>query len=308
MTSPQEVIPLIKQVYFENPDLKIPERYFQNILYKLKRELPDEPILKELYFFWYVNGPQSDTITNAIEIMKYKKDVSSTTPYLVFKEGMSAQKDAVNNNIVDTMRSILNGYDSTSICRIMWHVFQKYAPFAFMHSFRVNFLTKLAMYTNSIIPQTIQDECLINPYTICDLDSLRKNIYQCIIELPSEALYEPFNRLFSTYVTSIIRLFDYTQNYDENVTFLRKAFDVGHDGIWNTFVNGVRISDEEGQEYYSSKLKEWTGEYNKSLFDLKPLVYEFKSQILEKVRYNLPCSMDETQKKILSSIIEGYYS
>jgi hypothetical protein len=308
MVSQKEVISLIKQIHFVNPNLNLKEQDVNNILYKLKKSQPELSILSELPFFWYTEGPQSDILSNAIKVMHRDGIIDTIEPYLLFADRTLPDAYPINRDFDNVLCLMLKDFNKDNFCKLTLETFQN-APYRFMYSFKIDYLWKLTFNIRERKKEPIlYDECF-NQFEHHNLDDIKDAIYRSEIDFPQEPLLDTFDELFSRFVTTSVRVFDYIQNYEEDLPLLTNVFNISLFDIWGMFAKGVRILKHEPKHYYDNMLNQWELEYYESLNNLKFKIDQLKSDVLAKTRYKrISRRQDEKQRKILASIADAYFS
>ncbi len=265
-------------------NLAVKEPLLQSILFEVKHEIPqDGSVLSNLPFYWDKDGPTSDKISSAIHQKKPESFATSLSSEIVINA-----LERVSSNVND------NGF-----CHFVQYIFQKYAPYEFMPTFKNGFLYNLRRFLNQANPYAAQADAL---------ERIRGLAVKSLIEVPRIGIFSWFNGLFSDYVTTAIRAIDYCDKRELDASLLQQVYDAG-DSIWNTFSSGARILKSCHDPYYDSNLKLWYQDFLLRLEDAESPIAYVKGQVLDIVRYDyLPCNLSARQKEVVSTVVHGYLS
>jgi len=313
MLQSEVVSHLIQQIYHSRPDLKLSKRAVHKILFKVRTALPeDDPVRKNIPFYWYNFGPYSEVVEASIDTLKANG---------ILREEETHRGNSLlmlTTNLTDTLNvleeasaiveRIVRNIDPYHIEPFVNQIYQDDAPYEFMPLYKVDFLNLFEGYLKShpvgqiTLNRYIEDA--INP----QIDRLEHLIYDCEVELVEEPLFEEFNDEFTSYVSGAGKAFDIIRKDEDNAYTITKSTFEAADGIWRTFAKGVRILDEGHDEYYDNKLEQWEGEYRSAISNMISEVNRFNRNIRESVRPTNRRNANDRSKRILSSLIEGYLS
>lgn len=292
------------------------------ILFKLKKELHDNPIGDYLPFYWYCFGPYSESVESVIKDLKDESiliefPVSEDTNLLRindrYKKGIRTQyieevfRTSPNNveDIRKRLRSIVSHVRSNNFVPTLNNIYRDYSPRPFIPLFKLDFLDRLKDYTKSLkSPQKTIDQ-----FIGLEVDRLESTLYNCEAELPSEQIFTSFNDIFSSFATDTSDIFEILR--DENpkdILYYSELLLHTTKDIWFTFAKGIRIMKDCHDPYYDGYLEDWNDEFSESLDYLYMVVDDFDIKISDKIRNKPVKNLDNVSKNILSSIINGYLS
>lgn len=305
---------LIQQIYHSRPDLKLSKRAVHKILFKVRTALPeDDPVRKNIPFYWYNYGPYSEVVEASIDTLKVKG---------ILREEETHRGNSLlmltTTNLTDTLNEleeasaiverIVRNIDPYHIESFVNQIYREDAPYEFMPLYKVDFLNlfeeylKLHPVGQTTLNRYIEDDT--NP----QIDRLENLIYDCEAELVEEPLFEEFNDEFTSYVSGAGKAFDIIRKNEDNAYTITESTCKTAVEIWYTFVKGVRILDEGHDEYYDNKLEQWEVEYRSAISNMISEVNAFNRNIRESVRPTNRRNANDRSKRILSSLIEGYLS
>ncbi len=123
-----------------------------------------------------------------------------------------------------------------------------------------------------------------------------------------ESLFEKFNDEFTAYVSGAEKALDIAREDEADAHPIVEATYASAVDLWYTCAQGVRSPDRGHDKYYNNRLRQWEREYRESLLALTPKVSAYN-------RYVRACNRQPSSRepggrstKILSSLIEGYFS
>jgi hypothetical protein len=318
MLQSEVVSHLIQQIYRTRPDLKLSKRAVHKILFKVRATLSeDDPVRKNIPFYWYNYGPYSEVVEASIDTLKSsgilrEEETHRGKSLLMLTNNLTDTVDVLENAsaIVERIVRDINPYNIEPFVN---QIYRDDAPYEFMPLYKVEYLTLFEEYLKShpVGQRTLncffEDaifEDAINP----QIDRLEHLIYDCEAELVEEPLLEGFNDEFSSYVSGAGKAFDIIRKDDDNAHTITKSTCETAVEIWYTFAKGVRILDKGHDEYYDKKLEQWEGEYRLAILKMISEVNAYNRDIRESVRPTNRRNTEERSKRILSSLIEGYLS
>ena len=307
---------LITQIFKHTHIKGVSKTAIHKILFKLKRELPENNMIKEeLPFYWYNYGPFSEVINT--KIIEFKKSgvlgehVTSTekTVCVLEREITHHREDDDFLEAVSLLRNILKTVNPYNFKPFIDEIYRHNAPSRFIPLLKLDFIEQLEKYIEQIpSPQTTLD-VFNETYgkTFNELDSLEEVLYECEGNLPSDPLFESFNTSFSSFVTTASRIFDYMKNGGDPI-FLEQLGSIATEKVWYTFTKGARMLYHDS--YYDEYVPQWKENYDKYLYFYKRDVESLNTDALRGItpeRLFTPMHT-ERSKNILSSAIDGYLS
>lgn len=313
MLQSEVVSHLIQQIYRGRPNLKLPKTAVHKLLFKVRVALPeDDPIRKNLPFYWYKYGPYSEVVESTIDTLKLTGILQEekTDKGVLLLKPTHRLTDSVNvlEDVSATVEKLVKEIDPFHIEHFVNQVYRDDAPYEFMPRYKMDYLVQFKKYLTS----HPANQCTLNRFLgdsiSPDVDRLENIIYDCEAELVEEPLFDEFNDEFTSYVSGAGKAFDMIRKDEGNAYPITKMTSETSINIWLTFAKGVRILDKGHDEYYDGKLEQWGQEYRISFLNMIPKVRAFNRNIRESGRHTIPREPDERSKRVLSSLIEGYLS
>ena len=311
---PSEVVPgLIQQIYRVRPDLKLSKTAIHKILFKVRVTLPEsDPDRKHLPFYWYNYGPYSEVVEASIEALKVggilREERTPTGKSLLVLNERPSYPSCVCEDASGIIGRIVRGFDPFRMEGFVHRIYRDYAPYEFMPRYRVDFLVAFKGYcTSRPEGQLTLNRYLDEPATP-DIDRLEDILYACEAVLVEEPLFEGFNDEFTAYVSGAGRAFDVAREDEAGAYLIVKATYASAEELWYTFARGVRIPDRGHDEYYNGRLGQWEQEYRESLLALAPKVRAYTRSVRDYARSPSSRRSGERPARVLSSLIEGYFS
>ncbi|MDD5419501.1 MAG: hypothetical protein PHV57_06605 [Methanomicrobiaceae archaeon] len=313
MLQPEVVSHLIYRIYHVRPDLKLPKTAIHKILFKARATLPEgDPVREKIPFYWYNYGPYSEVVESSIDTLKARgilaMEETSTGKYLLKLNKKPAYSAGVNEGVSAVVEQIVRGIDPYNLKPFVNRIYRHDAPYGFMPLYKIDFLAPFEEYITlrpagqSTLNRYIDDP--ISPR----IDRLENVIYECEAELIEEPLFDGFNDEFSSYVSGAGKAFDIIREDEDHAHSIAESACRTAMDIWIAFAKGVRILDRGHDKYYDRKLVQWEREYRTAFSDLVPKIRSFNRKIRESASLTTCQDIDERGKRILSSLIEGYFS
>jgi len=265
-----ELLPLISYVYSSKPESSFTTRQLLKILFKLKKQLPDNELLqKALPYYWYTHGPYSETVANSITSM-----IRSDTLNLVEADGYELPclpkapiiiKTVAEPEVYDALKSILATHDVYHPDKLISEIYRNYAPYEFVSLYKLELLTNLRQY----VSRRKFDEIL----------SLEDVLYECEAALPIEPFFEDFNNEFSLFVTYTSLLFDHARETKGINTSFYQTLKTA-ETLWARFASGLRILPKGHDEFYEDRLPRWLAMFRKDVkYKLVPKIDFYNSYV-----------------------------
>ena len=309
-----EVVPwLIQQIYQVRPDLNLSKTAIHKILFKVRATLPEnDPVRKCLPFYWYNYGPYSEVVESSIEALKgqgiLREERTQTGKSLLV---LNSRPDifCVREDASTVIGRVVREIDPYHMEAFVHRIYRDYAPYEFMSRYKVDFLVPFSDYRASHPEgQRTLNRFLNEESTTPDLDHLENTLYDCEAVLMEESLFEKFNDEFTAYVSGAGKVFEFVREDEADTHPIVKATYASAVDLWYTFAKGVRIPDRGHDEYYNNRLRQWEQEYRASLRALTPKVSEYNRYVRACTRHPSSREPGGRSTKILSSLIEGYFS
>ncbi|MBP7299920.1 MAG: hypothetical protein KA967_05950 [Methanoculleus sp.] len=311
---PSEVCPrFIQQIYRARPDLKLSKTTIHKILFKVRATLPEnDPDREHLPFYWYNYGPYSEVVESSIAALKaqgvLREEKTETGKSLLVLNRHPSDPLCVCEDASAVIGRITREIDPYHMETFIHQIYRDYAPYEFMPRYKVDFLAPFKGYRAS----RPEDQCTLNRFPnesiTPALDRLEGALYDCEAVLMEESLFERFNEEFTAYVSGAGKAFDIARGDEAGAYPIVEATYTGAVDLWYTFAQGVRISDGGHDEYYNRKLGQWEQEYRESLQVLTRKVRAYTRRIREYARSPPSQRPGRRSMKILSSLVEGYFS
>ena len=118
------------------------------ILYKLKKELPDEhPLKDKIPYYWYLHGPYSEIVEN---------EITELSPFISEKDGLLYMNEIknmdFNNELIDNKaNNILKRLFKPDIFfKIREDVYYDYAHYEFLPLFKIELIDSTYQYLNDL--------------------------------------------------------------------------------------------------------------------------------------------------------------
>ena len=208
-------------------------------------------------------------------------------------------KDVDKKVIDDNLSLIIKNIDFAYPGDFYTGIYLSDAPMEFIKLYGSDFFNAIGMnipyqeaddfYYESIVPN------------INDIQSL---LYSCEMALPDDPIFDEYKPLFSTYIISVDRLFDYLSTGGEPGHLLIRNIRMESEEMWNGFVLGSRILHSCHDEDYDPVLDDWRRRYFENLGNLKDNVdvfYDFVFNIVkDRCEYELEDEGSKTHIKINS--------
>lgn len=300
---------LIAHLFKVKYNTRLTKTHIHKILFKLKLELPENnPLRDHLPFYWYNHGPFSGEVAAGITSLTRSGvlagDVSEDyTLFELKKEPPPAEVEGLEE-ATETLERIVRNVNFFHFKPFIDEIYREHAPYTFMPLFKLDFLSALQDYFERISSGQQTFDTYTGIHT--EVDRLEDLLYECEAETPSDELFTPFNKSFSTLVTAASRVFDHIRENSEH-TFLVETLGHTANTAWETFAKGIRILHHDN--YYDNEVEHWKREYRESLSFLSTHVEYFDKYVLAEIKVNrLHPSFSETSRNILSSVVEGYLS
>lgn len=302
MPSRQEVIfYLVSRIYALKRCDGFTRKLLMKILFKLSRRLPcGNPVRKHLQYYWYLYGPQSDDVLDAINVMRENKWLVTRrtiygNPYLAISNQMPdfSSIEGFDKKLIDVLLSeILEYVDVCHPNKFYDSIYEEDAPVKFITLFGSRFIKTLEYNQHVDFVSLIPD--------------LREVLIKCEEAIPSDPLFNDYRYIFSNYVISVERAFEHIEREPSSSVLSWYIHEVAED-VWKGFVFGNMTRPGCYDEDYESQVIEWRERYYKYLKEVESRVdsfYDFIFNIVkDECEYNLP---DNNSKELLTSIVNNY--
>ena len=259
----REINPLVVNIFLAKPESSFTNRQIQKLLFKLKRELPENDYLQRvLPYYWYDHGPYSEIVANGISRMireeRVKQIDADGYKLLELNRGkVQVAEEAIEPEIYDALEIILEQHDPSHPQPLIDEVYKKYAPRKFIPLFAIEFQRAFRQH---MMTKNIEE-----------LLSLEDVLYECEATLPLEPFFESYNELFSLFVSYTSLLFDQARDGGRNIGF--SLTDRVARSLWVRFAKGVRVLPDGHDGFYNNNLQRWLS--------------VFKTETHEKLRFKV---------------------
>lgn len=250
-------------------NIHVSKTFVMDLIFKIKYELGEShPLYSQLPFYWYSHGPFSSLVEDSFNFFSDSSQHTISSEY----------NDSLKYSEIETIANEILDDDYNSIKK---EIYQKYAPYAMMKSFRFD-----------IFDVAIENDSAES----FDQNKFVRKLYECEALLPFEPFYQKYNKVFSKFITNLDFIIQ-ENNFDTYWPYLRKIIIKLH----KTFSRGIRLNHKD--EYYNDKNEKWTGEYLTSLKELCVMVEE-TNNLINLDNYSIYYS--ETESKMIDTTIGKY--
>jgi len=241
----KELIRYTADAYFKYRQYPISITTLQKILYKYKKEIPQNDSLhKHLQFYWYEQGPFSELIS------KYKDELLQDGILHPKNQGFVTQTPRLFNHaselhdgnlpfteIRDDLLDIIREDTSVNSATIMEDVYSEDAPYEFYITFKNKFRASLHNYS-------------FDQSTPIKYEQLLSLLHESIGGLPDVPMFSNFKFAFMDFI-ELIDALEKNHHLKEHGNLI---YDVSYE-IFKTFAKGVRIIHHD--VYYNDKMESW---------------------------------------------------
>ena len=294
------------------PDLNLSKTAIHKILFTVRATLPEnDPDRKYLPFYWSNYGPYSEVVESSVEAPKgqgiLREERAQTGKSLLV---LNSRPDpfCVREDASAVIGRVVREIDPYHMEAFVHRIYRDYAPYEFRNRYKVDFLVPFRDYCASHPEGQRTLNRFLNESITSDLDHLGNTLYHCEAVLMEESLFEKFNDEFTAYVSGAGKALEIAREDEADAHPIVEATYASAADLWYTFAQGVRIPDRGHDKYYNNRLRQWEREYRESLLALTPKVSAYN-------RYVRACNRQPSSRepggrstKILSSLIEGYFS
>ena len=267
-------------------------------LYMAKMDLPpDNPAVAALPYYWYLNGPFSETVYAELSSMISDGSIyrAPDTRFRMFTLGDDITTPTFEGDLVtaaDRVKSHAAGF--TTVDDMLKEVYTKYGPYKFYTSYKLNFIPLIESHCDTIIDYGGA------PDGTCELalDALTDSL----LDIPSGKDFMRFRFALSSYARSLRVLCQVKPGHDSEVRNDAKAARHISSSIWTAF--GYHACLYNHDAYYDDHVDEW-----RARLDGHMETVEQETTDLEKSIERLPIHdtfTPETQAKIEASLKKDY--
>jgi hypothetical protein len=328
MQQDEKIRDLIIEIFLEHegPGNIFAEYHIHKILYQYKKNVKGEfpQLSKDLPFYWYKHGAYSQPVRKWLTILSEDKILTRSDSFGAYgNEGslFTINKSRLSvpfhpnlkQKAIDELYGIVRSFRSLKekLCREESHdnpgklfnkiLYEKYAPFPFQTLYNMTYL------------ELINNISFSNKRSFKrQIAEIKSSLCECEAVLPvEEPLFNEYNELFISYVTSTNRLLRYYERDGDNYSHITSILIPMSNTVWDTFADGVRILDKghEYESYYSDDIPAWKIKYERDLAKLGVDIDKYKTNVLDVVgEKGLTRVDDQSSREFLSTVIGGYFS
>lgn len=328
MQQDEKIRDMIIEIFLEHEgsDNIFAEYHIHKILYQYKKNIEGEfpRLSRDLPFYWYKHGAYSQPVRKCLNILSENKILTRSDSFGPYgNEGslftlnrsrlpMPFHPD-LKPRAIDELYNVVRSFRllKEKVFREGMHdnpgklfnkiIYQKYAPYSFQTLYNMTYLelvNNLSFSNKRLFKKQIVE--------------LKNTLCECEAELPlEETLFEKFNELFISYVTSTNRLLRYYERDGGDFSYINSILMPVSNTVWDTFADGVRILDKghEHESYYNDEIQAWNIKYERDLVKLFVELDKYKTNVLCVVgERGLTRIDDQSSRDFLSTVIGGYFS
>lgn len=251
------------------------------VLFQVKQQLPDENHIKDrLAYYWYKEGPYSETIDAGIEQLvltgniKVISDHGTTYEFESSKALIPLMKhdddmDEAGRKITEIVERFVNMDDAV-------RDIYKDAPYEWYTSYNYTFRNKFEVYCSSILGDHASS--LSN-------EDIQNALDEAVLKYPALPEFIEHRRIFMDFAKMLnaFLLSDERANTDALV-ILQQMFNE----IWIVFAHGVRVKHHD--DYYGDRVADWQKMYEQKLdnldADIREKTSSFEAVVSDNRRFN----------------------
>jgi hypothetical protein len=231
----------------------------QKIFYHLRERLEDDDneTKRLLPYYWYIDGPVSDTVQSTVNrgritgILQSKPTAKTGAgEWFELNEDHDGLEPSVSSDAFEVARTEIE-----NVLEEDYEVFSSHeekieeiyddAPYDFQPYFKFDVLFELERFADGF-PWALSPE------------ELSSQISTAEAYLPLELEFEEFNTLFSRYVNTAKRYFDFVSDEDRQFADRFKQLS---ESVWRVYCQQLRILEHD--QYYDSHTDAWETKYDR---------------------------------------------
>ncbi|MCY4490295.1 MAG: hypothetical protein OXC46_02395, partial [Thaumarchaeota archaeon] len=272
---------------------KIPKKTIHKILFNVGKSLPeDNPVKSTIPFYWYLDGPFSETIDHTIRQMKKEKiillndgkyELYTYNTNLQHKRFFDHQENNFDKirNVISSNVSGIGGFSNLYLVRDVYDD----SPILFYPNYKAQFLTHFESYckyrTTNNLDNHITEESLI------------LELGRSVLSIPLTPTFSDFKILFLKFEDVIKKTFEYKNKKNSKYAIALKNLNGYSKEIWVTFAHGARILKHDS--YYQDQIAKWEYEFLRKTETLNESMFT-TIEIVEK-NLEIQINSDYTQDK-----------
>ena len=238
------------------------------ILFLAREHMSEKNSIRhDLAFYWYLNGPYSDTIEDNLKILVDEKKIirsktSQSEAYRIVPEHASRPIVAHNEFMDEAAREIRHIVDkSVNVNKLVRQVYETSAPTKWYISYRLEFLPKFKSYSNDI--------CKKRKSSFAPKDMLRL-LDDAVLDFPTNSEFLGIRMIFMDFakMTNAFLRWDEHTSHDD----LLKELHVMGEEIWVVFAHGIRVYHHDVA--YKNRVNSWRTAYESVLNELDSITLQ----------------------------------
>lgn len=274
----------------------------QKIFYHLRERLDDDNEIKRLLpYYWYIDGPVSDTVQSAVNRGRstrlLKSEPTAKTgagEWFELDNEYDSSDLSVDSDDLEVAKSEIENvleedYDVFSSHEEKIEDIYNDAPYDFQQYFKFDILFELERFTDGF------------PWAL-STDRLKSQISTAEAYLPLKPEFEEFNTLFSRYVNTAKQYFDFVS--EENRQFADR-FKQLSENVWRVYCQQLRLLEHD--QYYDSHTGEWEAEYDRAKKLMADDIAEFRNLLDSEIKDEVEHSRipeDSTWGRIVTDYLD----
>lgn len=273
------------------------------IFYLLRKRLNDENELKpQLQYYWYIDGPESDTVQKAVnhgvQSGILEKSPTTHTGTGTWFEPVSPNQyldqpnyddDDVEEAIEAVDEVLEEEYDLFDQKRSKIEPIYEEAPYEFQRHFKFEIAPEIEHFVNEDL-------------WACSPDKLNTIIATSEAYLPLDPAFDEFNDLYSWFVEVASRYLRRISETGEN-PYTREFQQLAQNYVWNLFSHQLRIQHHD--DYYDDSVEEWEEKYEQQRMAAVQALENFEEDV-ETMMQDKPASDLASPGSAWASIAADY--
>jgi len=241
------------------------------ILFRAKKSMPDDnPIKRQLAYYWYVDGPYSEVVVNNLNLLVDKGVVirSKTDAYetykLAAKYALMPLHTGLNEHAHAAKKEVRHVVDKfVNIDAEVEEIYEE-APFGWYTTYKREFMPTFESYCRAIIGE--RD----NRYAT---DEIANRLDAAVLDYPLRPEFMGHRRIFMDF-SKMLNAFLYSSDSSSDTRKdMPNMLQDTSVRIWKAFAKIVRISSHD--DYYDDRVEEWEKEYKSHIGVLDKDITEY---------------------------------
>lgn len=246
------------------------------VFYLLRRRVSDDNELKsQLQYYWYIDGPESDTVQAAVDYgietgMLETTATAHTGTGTWFEPTASSQlpdssnyDDDVEEAIEEANKVLDEEYDLFDQKQSKIEPIYDEAPYEFQQQFKFEIIPEIKHFVDN------------DPWA-CSADKLNTIIASGEAYLPLEPEFREFNDLYSRFAEVASRYLRRISETDED-RFTGEFQQLAQNYIWQVFSQQLRIQHHD--DYYDESVEEWEQKYKQQRMSSIQALEDFEENV-----------------------------